>query len=210
MSERLFYFEVILMKKAGSSKTVIVVVTAMLSAMAVALYLFEIPLIPGNSYLKLDLSDIPALTGGILISPWAVIVIEAIKNIIELLIRGLGAQMGFGNIMNFIVGCAYALTFSLIYKKIKTGNKNNFLKILIPSVSGLVAIVTIGFLANYLISPAFFKAFLNTEITHEVLMAAVWSATVLNVIKGVMLSIVSYPIANVIGEKINLKSEKYI
>lgn len=174
---------------------------AMLSAMAFVLFLFEIPLIPGNSYLKLDLSDIPALAGGVLLGPMATVIIEAIKNIIELLVKGIGSQMGFGNIMNFVVGVAYTLPFAVAYKKLSQ-NKGTEISIVISSVIGLVSILVIGICGNYVIAPLFFKYFMNTVLSRDALWAAIWSATTLNLVKGVFLSIVSFPLVKVVCERI--------
>ncbi len=174
---------------------------AMLSAMAFVLFLYEIPLIPGNSYLKLDLSDIPALAGGVLLGPLSTIVIEVIKNVLELLVKGFGSQMGFGNIMNFVVGVAYTLPFSVAYKKLAKSKKPE-IAIVISSVIGLVSILVIGICGNYVIAPLFFKYFMNTELSGDTLWAAIWSATILNLVKGVFLSIVSFPLIKVVCERI--------
>ena len=83
------------------------VAVSMLCAVSFVLYLLEFPLFPGANHLKLDLSDIPALFSAMLFGPvWGVIV-ELVKNLIELAVKGVGTQMGFGNLMNFIVGTAY-------------------------------------------------------------------------------------------------------
>lgn len=182
-------------------KTVTTVTLAMLSAIAFVLFLLEFPLIPGNSYLKLDLSDIPALTGGIMFGPVAAIVIEAVKNIIEMLVKGIGTQMGFGNLMNFIVGCAYTVPFAFLYRKLGKTRKAS-VSIIISSAVGIVSIVVIGMLGNSLIAPLFFKYFMGVELTKDALTVAVESATIINCVKGIMLSIVSFPIIQVLLKRI--------
>ena len=79
-------------------------IIAMLSAVSFVLFLLEFPVIPSLGHLKLDFSDVPALIAGVLYGPFASVVVEVIKNFIELLVKGVGTQMGFGNLMNFIVG----------------------------------------------------------------------------------------------------------
>lgn len=174
---------------------------AMLSAMAFVLFLFEVPLIPGNSYLKLDLSDIPALAGGILLGPVSAVIIELIKNVVELLVKGLGTQLGFGNIMNFVVGVAYVVPFAIAYKEFVKKYKNE-IAILISSVIGLASIVVLGICGNYVIAPLFFKYFMNTILTGDALWGAIWSATTLNLVKGIFLSIISFPLIKVVCERI--------
>ena len=69
---------------------------AMLSAVALVLYLLEFPLLPAATYLKMDFSDIPAVFGGVLFGPAYGVLIELIKNLLEMLLKGFGTQMGFG------------------------------------------------------------------------------------------------------------------
>ena len=94
------------MKKDYKNLIVMICIIAMLSAVSFVLFLFEFPILPSVGHLKLDLSDIPALVAGVFYGPRPAVIVELIKNIIELIAKGFGTQMGFGNMMNFIVGCA--------------------------------------------------------------------------------------------------------
>lgn len=187
------------MKKAKQKSLINLCVIAMLSAIAFVLMLLEFPVapIPAASHLKMDLSDIPALFGAIIYGPGAGIAVELIKNLLELSIKGFGAQMGFGNLMNFIVGCAFVVPFSLVYRHLKNKDESSR-GILLGSITGFLSIVIIGFGANYLISPLFFKFFMGTIIDDTTLWAAIGTATIINVVKGIMLSVVSIPIIKVI------------
>ena len=183
------------MKKREDKLLVTVCVVAMLSAIAFVLMLLEFPVapIPAAAHLKMDLSDIPALFGAIVYGPVAGIVIELIKNALELLIKGFGTQMGFGNLMNFIVGCAFVVPFSAVYLTLKKKEKENK-GIVLGSVIGFLAIVIIGLGANYVVAPLFFKHFLGITFDDATLWAAIGTATIVNAVKGAMLSIVSVPI----------------
>ena len=185
----------IIMKKREDKLLVTVCVIAMLSAIAFVLMLLEFPVapIPAAAHLKMDLSDIPALFGAIVYGPVAGIVIELIKNALELLIKGFGTQMGFGNLMNFIVGCAFVVPFSAVYLTLKKKEKENK-GIVLGSVIGFLAIVIIGLGANYVVAPLFFKHFLGITFDDATLWAAIGTATIVNAVKGAMLSIVSVPI----------------
>lgn len=174
------------------------VITAMLSAVSFVLFLYELPpLVPAISHLKLDLSDIPALFSAVAFGPMSGVIIELLKNVLELIFKGFGTQMGFGNLMNFIVGCAYIVPFSLIYRKMKSSKG-----ILLASVVGLLSILVVGVVANYLVTPLFFKYFLNIEIDSTTLWAAIGAATLTNLIKGIMLSLVSIPLVRVLMERL--------
>lgn len=52
---------------------------ACLGALAFILMMFEFPIIPVASYLKIDFSDIPVLLGGYLYGPLAGVVVAFIK-----------------------------------------------------------------------------------------------------------------------------------
>ena len=180
---------------SANLKTQRIVFAGLFSAISFVLFLLEFPVIPGLSYLKLDFSDVPALIGAIFFGPVFGITVELIKNLIEMLVKGLGTQMGFGNIMNFLVGCAYIVPFSIVFNKISKKDKaKNWKSIVISSIAGLACIVVIGIAGNYLIAPLFFKYFMGIELTSKALRAAILGATTINAIKGAMLSIVIYPL----------------
>ena len=182
------------MKQKNKNSIVILAVCAMLSAMAFVLMLLEFPVTPpAMGHLKMDFSDIPALFAGLVFGPWYAVIVELVKNLLELLVKGMGTQMGFGNLMNFIVGCAYVVPFSIVMKKKKDKMKETK-TILLAGLSGLITIVIIGVGANYFVAPLFFKYFLGIEIGGETLVTAVLSATALNAIKGVMLSVIAFPV----------------
>ncbi|MBQ8029460.1 MAG: ECF transporter S component [Clostridia bacterium] len=192
------------MKTNQQSKTLKLATIAMLSAISFVLFLIEFPVIPAFSHLKLDFSDIPAIIGGLLYGPHWAIFIELIKNVIELAVKGMGTQMGFGNIMNFIVGCAYVVPFCVVYKALSKKEKiSKTVSILVASVVGVVSIIVLGIIGNYFIDPPFFKYFLGIELSSEALWSAIWAATAVNAIKGAMLSVLGFPLVLVLIERLN-------
>jgi riboflavin transporter FmnP len=120
-----------------------ITVTAMLTAVAVALQYIEvsIPLVP--SFLKLDFSDLPELIGAFVISPLYGVIICALKNIIHLPMSG---SMFVGEFSNFILGAAFVFIAGTIYKykKTKTGA-------LIACVVGALSMAAISVVTNYFI-----------------------------------------------------------
>ena len=97
------------MKKNQKKSLIQIVTIAMLTAISFVLFLLEFPLFAALSHLKLDFSDIPALFAGVGFGPFYAVIGELIKNVLELITKGIGTQMGFGNLMNFIVGFAYVV-----------------------------------------------------------------------------------------------------
>ena len=190
------------MKQKNKNSLIILAVCAMLSAMSFVLMLLEFPVTPpAMGHLKMDFSDIPALFAGVLFGPVSAAVVELVKNLLELMVKGVGTQMGFGNLMNFIVGCAYVVPFTIIIRKKKDKMKETK-TLLVASVVSVLCIVLIGVCANYFVAPLFFKYFLGIEIDGATLWSAVASATALNAIKGVMLSVISFPIIKVLVERL--------
>lgn len=117
--------------------------TAMLTAVAVALQYIEIsiPIMP--SFIKLDFSDLPELIGAFAYGPLAGVLIAFLKNLIHLAV----SQSGFvGELSNFLLGAAFALTAGLIYKKKKT--KKNAL---VAGVAGAVLMAAVSLPLNYFI-----------------------------------------------------------
>jgi riboflavin transporter FmnP len=112
----------------------------------------EMPLPIFPEFLKVDLSDLPALITGLALGPVAGILVELLKNVLHLLRTSTG---GVGELANFLVGVALILPSSIIYKK----NQNK--KVLIMSlVAGILLMGLVGGLANYFILLPFYQNFM--------------------------------------------------
>ena len=87
--------------------------TAMLSAVAFVLMFldFSVPLMP--VFIKLDLSELPALIGAFAMGPVSGVVICLIKNLIHLAMTSTG---GVGELSNFILGAAFVLPAGMLYQ----------------------------------------------------------------------------------------------
>lgn len=178
------------------------VAVAMLTAIAEVLYTLDFPLFTGPfAFLKFDFSDIAALIGGIFFGPLSGVMIEFLKNLIHVFIKGLGSTMGFGDLMNFVVGSAYIVPFVLCYNEFAKKMKKS-VAILVSAVIGCLALIGIGAAANYFIAPLYFKYFVGQIITDEFLIGYLSYACIINVVKGVTLSAVAYPIILVLVDKL--------
>ena len=167
------------------------VATAMLSAVALVLMLLEFPLLPAAPYLKMDFSDIPAVLAGVLFGPAYGVLTELLKNLLEMLIKGLGTQMGFGNLQNFLIGCAYVLPFSLLYRRgEKKGNRPAATVSLAAAVS-IFTMLIVGFLSNLAVAPLFFAVFLGDPLGEGEALAAAAVSLPFNLIKGAILVVLS-------------------
>ncbi|NLP48309.1 MAG: ECF transporter S component [Clostridiales bacterium] len=181
-------------------KTILI---GLFTAISLVLFLLEFPIIPGNTALKMDFSDIPPLIGAISFGPLFGVAVEAFKNILELSFKGLGTQMGFGNLMNFIVGIAFIIPFSLIYRSLTKAEK--FKGLAASYIAGALStacLLIVGVGANYVIAPLFFKYFLNQEIPKQVLWGFIGSAGILNAVKGIVLTVCAYPISKAVKNQL--------
>ena len=133
-------------------KTHHLAVAAMLAAIAFILQFieFSIPLMP--SFVKLDISDLPALLGTFSLGPVYGIAIELVKNLIHL---PFGYSAGVGELSNFLLGAAFALAAGLFYKRHKSRKTA-----LVGSIVGAIAMAVICLPINYfLVYPAYVTIF---------------------------------------------------
>lgn len=105
-------------KKRGENKPIFHVrkmaMVGMLSAIAVILMMFEIPLPFAPSFYKIDFSEVPVLVGTFAFGPAAGVMIEFIKILLEILFRGTTTAF-VGELANFVVGCSFVVPASVIY-----------------------------------------------------------------------------------------------
>ncbi len=125
-------------------------VTAMLSAVAYILMFldFSVPFMPG--FIKMDLSELPALIGSFSMGPLCGVLICLVKNVLHLFITTTG---GVGELSNFILGVAFVLPAGLIYKHKKTRKTA-----LAGSLLGAVIMAVFSVVSNYfLVYPVYYN-----------------------------------------------------
>ena len=136
--------------------------TAMLSAVAYLLAFVEFPVPLSPSFARMDLSDLPALIGAFAFGPLSGLLIELVKNALQLLTTSTG---GIGEIANFLMGAAYVVTAGFIYKRHKT--KKTALARLRRLPASLWA--SAAALANYFILLPLFENFHAAGSAHRLL-----------------------------------------
>ena len=108
-------FERLLMKdRKKLSDTRYITYTAILSAIAGVLMLFEIPLYFAPSFYKLDLSELPVLICTFYLGPVAGVISELVKVMLKLILKGTSTAF-VGDFANFAVGCSFVLPASVFY-----------------------------------------------------------------------------------------------
>ena len=135
-------------------KTRNMVSIAMLAAVAIILMLFEFPLPFLPPFYKIDASELPVIIGAFAMGPWAGVLIELLKILLNLLLDGTTTAC-VGEFANFLIGCSYVVPASLVYYYRKN-RKNAVLGL----VAGTLTCAVVGCLLNaYLLLPAYSKAF---------------------------------------------------
>ncbi len=158
---------------------------ALLSAIAVVLMYFDfvIPFIP-FAWLKIDLSDVPALMGAFAFGPMTGVVIELLKNLLILVVKG-SETMLVGQLANFIVGCAFVVPAAWVYHRNKSKKTA-----LLGMVLGTLSIEVVGILANiYILLPVFGMGDMPRE---ELIKYVTIGLIPLNGLKSVLVSVVTY------------------
>lgn len=182
----------------GRSKVRTLAQIAMLGAVATVLMLFEFPLpFIAPPFYELDFSEVPILIGAFAMGPLAGVAIEAIKILLNFVINGT-ITAGVGEFANFILGCAFLLPASLIYRQKKTKKRA-----IIGMALGTVIMTVAGCVMNaFVLLPAYGAAFgmpvdafiqMGTAINKSInslFTFAVLAVGPFNLIKGILDSVI--------------------
>lgn len=171
----------------------------MLSAVAVVLMMFEIPLPFAPAFYEIDLSEVPVLVGCFAMGPGAGVMIELVKILLNILINGT-VTAGVGELGNFLIGCSFCLPAGLIYKADR--NKKSAV---IGMMTGTLSMTLIGCLINaYLLLPAYANAFhmpidgliaMGTKINPSIRSLTTFvcfAVAPFNLLKGVVVSLIVF------------------
>lgn len=180
---------------AKSRKTAVLSVrtismTAMLSAVAYLLAFVEFPVPLSPSFARMDLSDFPALIGAFAFGPLSGLLIELVKNALQLLTTSTG---GIGEIANFLMGASYVVAAGVLYKHHKTKKTALLACVAASFVMGIAAA-----LANYFILLPLFETFMPLDqliasfgaflpFIHTKLDIVLFNALPFNILKGLVI-----------------------
>ena len=133
-----------LSRESWSTKTMVKI--SVLGVISFILMFFEIPLpFLAPTFMKFDISDLPSLIGSFAIGPMAGVIIQLLKNVLNVLVEG-STTGGVGEVANFIVGSAFAYTAGFVYYRKKT-----FGSAVIGLALGTIVMTIVITLANYFI-----------------------------------------------------------
>lgn len=132
-----------------------IVTTAVLSAVATLLMFisFSVPFMP--FFIKLDISELPALIASFAIGPLSAAAVCLVKNLINATQSTTGL---IGELSNFLLGVAFVVPAGLIYKKHKTRKGA-----LAGSVIGSVLMGACSVPINYFLTYPMYQRFMPLE-----------------------------------------------
>lgn len=156
---------------------------SLLTAMSLILRYIEFPILPLFPWLLMDFSDIPALLAAFGIGPLAGIIIELLKNILILVVKGTNSGL-IGEFGNFLVGVALILPASLLYHRNKS-KKSAVLGMLLSGIFMEVAAIIINI---YVLLPAYGMHMSTTESLKYITVGLL----PFNGLKALLVSILTY------------------
>ena len=133
--------------------------TAMLSAIAFVLMFldFAVPFMP--SFVKMDVSELPALLAAFALGPVYGVVVCLVKNLLHLLITTTG---GAGELCNFLLGACFILPAGLVYQKLKSRKGA-----LLGAIVGAVVMGLLSIPLNYYITYPIYTNFMPIDAILE-------------------------------------------
>ncbi len=154
---------------------------SLLSAVSLVLMYFDFPVIPAFPWLKIDLSDVPALLGTFGFGPIVGVTIELIKNILYFFTKGSSVA---GVLANFLFGAALVFPAGLIYHR-KKSKKTAIIGMLV----GTVVMEVAGIFGNiYILLPLYGMKMTAEQLTQYVLVGIV----PFNAVKALIVNVVTY------------------
>ena len=165
-----------------------------LSAIAVILMFFEVPVPMMPGFLKLDASELPAIIGAFVLGPMAGVLIELIKNILHL---GSSQTVGIGEMANFLVGISFVVPAGYLYQKNRS-HKGAILSLVVATFAMMVS----ASLLNYVVLIPLYQTVLHFPLDQMIALGTVANPHIIdltsfiamaiapfNLIKGLIISI---------------------
>lgn len=180
--------------RSSAAATRNLAITALLSAMAYLLAFFEVPVPLSPAFAKMDFSDLPAMIGAFAVGSACGVLVELVKNLLQLLSSSTG---GVGELANFLMGASYTLAAGLIYRYHKTKKTAWIACIAASVVMGITAA-----LANYFLLLPLFESFMPLEqliasfgeilpFIHTKLDIVLYNILPFNILKGLAISVIT-------------------
>jgi len=155
-----------------------------LSAIAVILMFFEVPVPMMPSFLKLDASELPAIIGAFILGPMAGVFIELIKNILHL---GSTNTVGIGEMANFLVGVSFVAPAGYFYQRNST-HKGAILSLVVATFSMMVS----ASILNYFVLIPLYQTVLHFPLDQMIALGTVANPHIIDLSSFITLAIAPF------------------
>ena len=166
-------------------KLVKLIKISLLSVMAFLLMYIELPIPIFPDFLKIDISDLPALLGAFALGPIAGVIVELVKNILHGLLAGKTAFIG--ELANFLVGGCLVLVSGYVYKTKKSKGGA-----IIALLIGTIVMSVFAGILNYFVVLPLYEKVLGFPIDVVVKMGTALNSNIKNLASFIILSIIPF------------------
>ena len=154
------------------------------AAIATVLHMLDFPLLfLAPEFYKLDFSELPLMLCGFYLGPSAVVICEAVKILLKLLLKGTSTAF-VGDFANFAVGCSLVLPAVIIYHLHKSKHSA-----VIGLVVGTVILTIFGSAFNAIYLLPKFSQLYGLELTSIIAMGSKINAGIRDITTFVMLAV---------------------
>ena len=154
------------------------------AAIATVLHMLDFPLpFLAPEFYKLDFSELPVMLCGFYLGPSAVVICEAVKILLKLLLKGTSTAF-VGDFANFAVGCSLVLPAVIIYHLHKSKHSA-----VIGLVVGTVILTIFGSAFNAIYLLPKFSQLYGLELTSIIAMGSKINAGIRDITTFVMLAV---------------------
>jgi riboflavin transporter FmnP len=173
-----------------------IVKIAFMGAISSLLMIIDMPLTIFPSFLKLDISDIPSIIGGLSMGPLAASLIELIKIILRLFFKPTDT-MYVGEFANLIIGISLVVPISIIYNI----NKKRLQAYILGSLISIFCMTLVASILNlYILLPIYINIYFGGDVSLLLDLSMVTSLVAViiyviipfNLIKGFLVVVLSY------------------
>ncbi|MFA5577541.1 MAG: ECF transporter S component [Tissierellaceae bacterium] len=181
-----------LSKDTWNTKTMVKI--SVLGVISFILMFFELPL-PwlAPTFMKVDISDVPSLIGAFALGPMAGVLVQLLKNVLNVVIEGT-TTAGVGELSNFIIGSIMAYTAGYVYFRKKTFNRA-----VLGLLAGTLAMTLVATISNYYIMFPLYGKLMGLDVQVFIDMGAAINKNIVDLKSMMILSIVPFNILKGLG-----------
>ena len=167
------------------------VLVAILSALSFVLLFVQFQLIPGASFLKLDLSVLPVLVALVLFDLKSAYAVLLLRTVLKFLLNFEGPNTWIGMPMNVVALGVFVTAFAYLWVK-----KPNLKNYSIAAIIGTIGLTLAMIVLNIVYAVPLYAQFANFDINKFIgLGKYIWGMVLpFNLLEGVILSVIIYPI----------------